>query len=115
MPSCGKQLQALKESNLKSGPAHLQTKPQGIPPTPLVPISISTGVDFVSREDTVEPPNKGHFGTMLSPVERLSSFNNELTATGKEPKSVSIVGRIVPFSDRGSSITVNMQNVSYRL
>jgi hypothetical protein len=48
MPSCGKQLQALKELNLKSGPAHLQSKPQGMAPTPLIPISISTGVDFVS-------------------------------------------------------------------
>lgn len=47
MPSCGKQLQALKEVNLSSGPAHLQTKPQGIVPMPLVPISLSTGVDFV--------------------------------------------------------------------
>lgn len=48
MPSCGKQLLALKDSNLKFGPAHLQSKPQGMAPTPLVPISLSTGVDFVS-------------------------------------------------------------------
>lgn len=47
MPSCGKQLQTLKEANLSAGPVHLQTKPQGITPTPLVPISLSTGVDFV--------------------------------------------------------------------
>lgn len=47
MPSCGKHLHTLKEANLSAGPAHLQIKPQGITPTPLVPISISTGVDFV--------------------------------------------------------------------
>lgn len=47
MPSCGKQLQALKELNLTSGPVYLHTKPQGIAPTPLIPISLTTGVDFV--------------------------------------------------------------------
>ena len=47
LPSCGKQLQTLKETSLASGPAHLQTKAQGISPTPLVPINLSTGGDFV--------------------------------------------------------------------
>lgn len=63
MPSCGKQLQALKELNLSSGPLHLQAKPRGVSPTPLIPISLSTGDDFVSSVE-LQLHNNTHFYCM---------------------------------------------------
>jgi len=47
MPSCGKRLSGLREAYLAGGPVHLQNKPQGTAPTPLIPITLSTGADFV--------------------------------------------------------------------
>ncbi|XP_064382815.1 uncharacterized protein LOC135331544 [Halichondria panicea] len=46
MSSCARQLFTLHEKNLKYGPVHIQTKPRGQAPTPLVPMSLSTGENF---------------------------------------------------------------------
>lgn len=48
MSSCAKQLTILLEGNLKSGPLHIQGKPRGQAPAPLVPMSLSQGENFVS-------------------------------------------------------------------
>lgn len=52
MSSCARQLFTLHEKNLKYGPVHIQTKPRGQAPTPLVPMSLSTGENFVSHKAT---------------------------------------------------------------
>lgn len=49
MSSCARQLSAHLDKNLKLGPVHVQTVPRGQAPTPLVPMSLSTGENFVSH------------------------------------------------------------------